>query len=114
MTDELRIEIAKLKGWEVKDVLGKLYRIERVKNHPCGNVQHGYHLHPSLLPDWPHSIADAYALEDEIPDEESRSDYTIILRKVILKEKGWRTDFDYIHATPEQRCRAWVMWRALA
>ena len=76
-------------------------------------------------PNWPGNIADAYQLEDSVP-EEGRERYAEILAGVVEPNAVVFTDAIYTtprskmnayqfcyalaHATPRQRCEAWLMW----
>jgi hypothetical protein len=68
------------------------------------------------LPDWPCDIAAAWELEDEIP-EDQRNDYARRLAKIILDDwPMFKTGANVMwwslaHATPEQRCRAYLAWQ---
>lgn len=68
------------------------------------------------LPDWPNSIAAAWELEETIPEEpkNARFDYAWILVEVVGR-KGfpYSTTWALVHATPEQRSRAWRIWKLL-
>jgi hypothetical protein len=65
------------------------------------------------VPDWPNDIAAACELEDEIPNDQ-RYPYIRELVLIVapsgnfykLTEIYWRLT----HATPEQRCHAWLAW----
>ena len=60
------------------------------------------------LPDYPNSIEAAMGLEDMIP-EEKRDDYYGYLYGFVKKDCDVRFPlFEMIHATAEQRCKAWV------
>ena len=63
-------------------------------------------------PDWPNNIAEAYALEGQFTDYTSRRRYWSHLSDVVDPGNlmgdstfGWAM----VHATAEQRCRAWLM-----
>lgn len=116
---QLRIEIAKAKGYEEKhgfldawSINPKTYWVT-----PTGRLT-------SVLPDWPTSIADAWELEGELTLKNWK-DYVYTLQFVVAKdvETIFTCDFDdesrieihpfeLIHATPEQRSRAWLIWKA--
>ena len=65
-----------------------------------------------VVPDWPNDIAEAYALEGQFTDYTSRRRYWSHLSDVVDPRNltddstfGWAM----IHATAEQRCRAWML-----
>jgi 1-deoxy-D-xylulose 5-phosphate reductoisomerase len=63
------------------------------------------------IPHYSTDFSMAYEMEEELkkitkPDMYLTISYALTLPKVIKKEKGQVTPFDYIHATPEQRCKA--------
>jgi hypothetical protein len=67
------------------------------------------------IANWSRDIADAFELEDEIP-EDQRREYVANLCRIVLEDcvnpddehpLTWLT----VHATPEQRCRAWLAWQ---
>lgn len=61
------------------------------------------------VPDYPRDIAAAYALEDALPVE-LRGEYSNNLRRVILQMNNeYCTQFDLIHASAADRCRAWLL-----
>ena len=57
--------------------------------------------------DYPHDIYAAYALEDALP-EEKHAQYAIYLYNIILRKGVW-WDWSMIHASPADRCRAWLL-----
>jgi hypothetical protein len=96
--DEIRLKIAKLKGWTADE-----YNNALEFDAPEG--------HNKYLPNWPESIKDCYALEDEIP-EDQQDDYISKLEDVILRDGAFVVSgFDMVHATPTQRCKAWIAWK---
>jgi len=99
--DELRMKIAKLKGWKnfyIKD----------------GYLAGEHELSPKMfvVPNYPESIADCYDLEDEIP-EDQRMEYIRQLTLIIKTEYGDKPFnlWTLAHATPAQRCNAYIAWR---
>jgi hypothetical protein len=60
-------------------------------------------------PDWTRNIAAAYALEESIP-EDQRTAYVTRLIEVIRGNRPAVCTWDVAHATPEQRCRAYLAW----
>lgn len=99
--DELRLRIAKAEGW----ILNPLYDPLHKWIEPAPLYRR---IDP---PNWPRDVAAAFELEDEIPESE-RLRYTDCLIRVIygeapLKGRIW----DIAHATPEQRCRAYLAWK---
>ena len=74
-----------------------------------------------MLPDYPNDISAAYELEDSIP-EDQRIGYLDKLFEILdtdLKElvlydgvywASYKTIWAIAHATPEQRCRAYIAW----
>ena len=111
---ELRIKIAELLGWT------------DIRDDPFGEGLYGFlqDRQTSYLSDWTNKIEDAYQLEDEIP-EDQRPIYVKALYDLVKpdltgidfnnRDELDRANNNYtwslIHATPEQRCRAWVAWR---
>lgn len=83
-----------------------------------------YQIHQNI-PDWPNDIAAAYALEAELtPDQRTRyierltallteDDVQIFISSIKINPftdwDGWRYAFVLAHATPEQRCRAYLL-----
>lgn len=100
MTDGLRIRCAKLIGWK--------HHLDEFWSTPDKTVTHIRN-----IPNYPNDPAAAYELEEAIP-EGKRADYVDYLRKILLQwDKNERsgigvTEFDFAHATPEQRCQAFV------
>lgn len=99
--EQLRIEIAKRNGWI--DIFVENGR--HIGSHSVFG-----RLKP--IPNYPNDIAAAYELEESVPILE-RDEYVSILWHVIF----FRTDNDLskpgfyvIHATAEQRSRAWLIW----
>lgn len=58
-------------------------------------------------PDYPRDIAAAYALEDALL-EEKHAQYAIYLYDIILRKGVW-WDWSMIHASADDRCRAWLL-----
>jgi hypothetical protein len=123
--DELRIAIAKAKGWKIYDMVEDKYlsrylyplppgaEIDKSIFEEVGVIDKPLHWRRDA-PDWPRDIAAAYELEAEIP-EDQRKAYTGELIAVIAhdcKEAGINSNYwMYFHATPEQRCRAYLAWK---
>jgi hypothetical protein len=64
---------------------------------------------------WTTDITAAWELESEIP-EDQRREYVTCLGEIIMHDNpiGARADsiyWSFAHATPEQRCRAYLAWR---
>ena len=74
-----------------------------------------------LYPDWPSNIGEAWELESEIPepDYERYAKYleyvvghdTTTLFQIGSNGKAHVHSYFLIHATAEQRSRAWLMWK---
>lgn len=102
--DELRVAVAKAKGWRVYIVnKGDFESLEYSTEEMPYVARH--------CPDWPASITDAYTLEDEIPAVD-RYKYTqqlnwIINQDTSIIDQRW----ELIHASPLQRSQAWLMWK---
>ncbi|CAK0753303.1 hypothetical protein CCP3SC15_1930008 [Gammaproteobacteria bacterium] len=120
--EELRIEIAKVKGW-TNFVTGyfsswtpyngeplEAHHLETWATMPDGEVR------TRQIPNWPIEIAAAWELEDTLPDDNARYEYTRLLTWVINRIEPYVTDqrFMLIHATPLLRARAWLMWKTEA
>jgi len=63
-------------------------------------------------PDWPNDIAEAYALEEQFTDHVSRWRYGNNLSVVVNAFVGgnsYELRWALLHATAEQRCRAWML-----
>jgi hypothetical protein len=114
--DELRLKIALARGWKfVQDEYGW----DAVR--PDGSEDLGASMMRTEelailyadIPNWPRDMTAAYELEAEIP-EDQRKAYTSELIAVIArdcKKAGVNSDYwMYFHATPEQRCRAYIQW----
>lgn len=110
--EEMRLEIIKAKGWKKTGVTRFVIR------KPGNNqmfIDDVYSLSDGtskiLFPNWPTDIAAAWELEVEIP-EVDQAFYSQRLGEIIDPNKDnclrW---WDLIHATAEQRCRAWLMWK---
>jgi len=124
---ELRIKIAELLGWtDIRDdPFGEgLYGFLQDRQTSYLSDWTNTSRRPSYLSDWTNKIEDAYQLEDEIP-EDQRPIYVKALYDLVKpdltgidfnnRDELDRANNNYtwslIHATPEQRCRAWVAWR---
>ena len=70
--------------------------------------------HFSYCPYWVSTIDAAYELENEIPTENARADYARILTHIIHVDTNTTSQqFALLHASPAQRCEAWLAWKAL-
>jgi hypothetical protein len=92
--EELRVAIAKAK---------ELYVPACEEAHENGYDYTSYL--DIFIPDWPTDMNAAYELEAEVPEEE-RDKYLATLWMIGTREEWW-----LVHATAEQRCRAWLIWR---
>jgi hypothetical protein len=129
--DELRITIAKRLGYfasyskfKLNDKVQRWCCIVSPFEELCSsfgdNEQEawGLSIHPDTgeLPDWTRSWDDVMTLESEIP-EDQRNDYARRLAKIILDDwPMFKTGANVMwwslaHATPEQRCRAYLAWK---
>jgi hypothetical protein len=126
--DELRLRIAKAQGYRV----ATFGIMEYASLFPPGEVIPDNATTLDLadyldsVPDWTGNIADAWELEDELPDD-GRQQYLMSLYRLITPEilggvpdnptqaEIDKANNDYIwalvHATPEQRCRAYLAWK---
>lgn len=113
---EVRVAIAKKKGYSKKYGIMDAASMNKVDYWV---LPEGWTT--SVLPDWPSNIADAWELESEIPetDFERYANYleyvvahdTKTLFRIGQDGKGHVHTFFMIHATAEQRSRAWLMWK---
>jgi hypothetical protein len=117
--DELRLRIAKLKGWSG-------IRYDNIRRKCVGEPpeEPGIFRLNYSVPDWTGDIAESYQLESEISETE-RGVYLMALYQIVKpdptgvnfdsQEDVDRANNDYmwslVHATPEQRCRAWLAWK---
>ncbi|MHB0966001.1 MAG: hypothetical protein ACYC36_06045 [Bellilinea sp.] len=114
--DELRVEIAKRRGWSDKEVLGSVF----VYRGPNGELRPGY-------PQYTANIADAWALVEEMRKErheleintDRNSNGEDIYEVVILNPRhdglgtGWTLGDVVISDTaPLAISRAWLLWDA--
>jgi hypothetical protein len=103
--DELRIAIAVSKGFtDIKSRWGNLTGKQLI----VGPASDSFLVMP--IKHWSSSIAAAYDLENEVTLED-RWDYIHFLIEICRGGEEWgTTDFYWIliHATAEQRCRAWL------
>ena len=139
--EQLRVEIAKAKyervevrGCEFSPDCGDLSEVQDIgrRYSEDRSTRDNYILWPCWLedsftddgviyeywrpvPDWPISIADAYELEGEVPPEEIEN-YMRELGYVINHKLDFAVKWLYqiAHATPEQRSRAWLIWKTEA
>jgi len=132
--EELRIAIAERLGWkwghpvaghvwadgsvqDESEIMSCLYRQDNIMWR-WGSIVPDTGEYPRMpsgscvLPDWPNDIAEAYALEGQFTDYTSRRRYWSYLSDVVDPDNlmgdstfGWAM----IHATAEQRCRAWML-----
>ena len=139
MTDELRIEIAKLKYGRVEErycqidpECGGIDEIQSFREEEGGNCEgDNYFLWPckvekileydiyTPVPDWPHSIADAWELVEEMM--KPTPDTGIFgVRVVCNHETGWACLYEESDGSitvrnadtaPLAICRAWVAWK---
>lgn len=98
--DELRIKIAEAKGWRHKS--------RNVWINPIG--------FEDTPKDWPYEIADAWELESEIADAVEQWSYTNELIRIVYSTLlvDRCQSFAFAHATPRQRCEAWLSWKEAA
>ncbi len=61
-----------------------------------------------ITPDWPYDIRATFELEAQIPEGVSRSAYANILFDIV-DARGSGIIWKLIHASPADRCRAWLM-----
>ncbi len=104
--EQLRIEIAKALGYKKGE--GRMdiaYYFDYEWWHTPGGGR------TSCLPNWPADIAAMYALEETIP-EHWRNGYAEILADVIEPNNTMNLWWwQFVHATAEQRARAWLIWK---
>ena len=97
--EQLRVEIARKKG--ISDIS---YDYE-------GNWMGKTNGHVIYFPDYPCDLEATYQLEESIP-ESGRDYYNSILWYLIAGNDPLCTHlFELIHATAEQRSRAWLIWK---
>jgi len=133
MTDnELIIEIARLRGATIRNIdiaenkCELLAKTELSKGWVYSEDDTGYWVLVSLEGcRWPTSIADAWDLEEEIPrDEDEWTRYTRKLNGIVMDRPDAMMSAEYgddahdglhvfqlIHATPRERCLAWLAWK---
>ena len=117
--DELIIEIARLQGMTLRNVTDTgcelLSKAKPVMGFEYTEDEAGYWIKCAPPQRWPTSIADAWELEGEIPTGEIE-EYCGQLTNVINDEDNLETPhrWQLIHATPEQRSRAWLLWKTEA
>jgi len=73
----------------------------KMKNYPAEWAAH-------IVPNYSRKITLAYALEARIPEGVSRSAYANILFDIV-NPRGSGIIWQLIHASPADRCRAWLM-----
>lgn len=100
----LRLAIAEAKGWR----MGTL----SIKTPPTPGLECYIDAdgNSRCQCDWPTSIAEAYELEGEVPDAEHHN-YAMRLAEVLENDFIGTSWFELAHATPEQRSRAWLIWK---
>ena len=114
--EQLRLAIAEAKGYEfIQDFEdgSKEFAGPR-ENIGWYYINSRYPFSDAPLPDWPASIAAAWELEGELIGRE-RDQYALQLLRVVSRETRETWDVPnwlLIHATAEQRSRAWLMWKA--
>lgn len=117
--DELRLKIAKAKGYyifRIPQIIIKEYVwVMSPDGTSLGQAgateEDAWILSLAFLPNWPRDIAAAFELENEIPPEE-RPNYEFHL--IDITQAGGDCGLELwalIHATPEQRCRAYLAWK---
>jgi len=103
---QLRVKVAKAKGWTHIHAIGS---VSLIGHNPQNEID--------AVPDWANDIAAAFELEGEITELQDQHEYANILYVVIrstiseVDQKSIENRFAFIHATAEQRCRAWLMWK---
>lgn len=110
--DELRLAIAKAKGWSDTKVLGDCF----VVYSPEGYVKPNY-------PDWPTDIGAAWELVEEMraggvtveitadPNDDNNQErkYGIVLRREVYT-LGWAGFMGWATTAARAICEAWLVW----
>jgi hypothetical protein len=106
LTDEnIQYRICEKMGWIPKEIyIDNTKKNEIVWTHPTS----GHWV--SRIPNWVENISDAYELEEGIP-EDDRGFYIYYLALILGNDIAIVNDWYLIHATPRQRCLAWLMWK---
>lgn len=125
--EELRLAIAKAEGFKYQQDAPKGHFCKMFGNHegwwfdPTDNSWFCAKCMDHLIPDWPTSIADAWELEAQLTPKQQEKYAFLLFRitsgyegeseTIIRWGRGLYDDqyFGLIHASPEQRCRAWLM-----
>lgn len=129
--DELRLRIARVKGWSFWTLVDRtIMRSFNFGDKPprevmiAGSVDHEFELkYCDDFPDWPRDIAAAWELVEEI----SKTDYFIKISSpqetggkwlVKIDQKGWGDNnppppggWWFGMTAPEAICRAWLAWK---
>ena len=67
-----------------------------------------YPVNMEFVPDWPNDINEAWKLESRL-DRAGQNAYILeLLKPGAVGGSGERRMFDFVHATAEERCRAWL------
>jgi len=112
---QLRVEVAKAKGFEFKK--GREWWSIWLNGKRYNRNSYAENMLVMGLPDWPNDIAAVFELEGEITELQDQHEYANILYVVIrstiseVDQQSIEHRFALIHATAEQRCRAWLMWK---
>jgi hypothetical protein len=118
--NEMRLKIALMSGRKFERGFKDKAKVFMLG--PDETVLPGYEMQPGDIvrwshgdPDWPRDIAAAWELEESITDYDDRTMYTKHLIAVLENDKGIEHEapwsFRMLHATAEQRCRAWLAWQ---
>jgi hypothetical protein len=104
--EELNRAVAKAKGWpELPHPIVTLWQ-KPIENR----VETVF-----TLPFWSTDVGSTYELEDKVPEDEKYL-YFLILFKLVscdvaMPEEMHVYGYRLIHATTEQRCRAYLLWK---
>jgi hypothetical protein len=116
MTDEqIRVEIAKALGWKFSRIGERSMRAWAWEPGESGMddqypMIEGNEIKWCGCPNWPGEIGAAWALEESIP-ELYRGAYIRELCKVLGFDNFQPILWDLTHATPRQRCEAYLAWK---
>jgi len=103
--DQLRVAIAVQLGWT--DIVA-ISAIEDLWGQGPGYSSGGIEAEPWGLPNWPNDINEAWKLESRL-DRAGQNAYILeLLKPGAVGGSGERRMFDFVHATAEERCRAWL------
>ena len=121
--EELRLAIAKAKGHEL-GYSYELYAEVKLGDPVPDAAKHLMYLYTDSeysdgspiwveAPNWPTSIADVWELVEEIPVDQ-HGKYILELVKIITRDCKSIPDYMWqiAHATPRQRCEAYLAWKA--